>query len=190
MREIVRAVMQEMLEGEMTDALGPRRASARPLGSAPLRLLHPYARHPGRQARAARAAGSGRTVLDRTLRTPPALRAVARGDAGRDVSAGRLAVLFLPVIISGEHGFLIICCHHAAPTGRRARRSEMNRRMRAARLKFAVVLWQLWPMPIKYSGPLMHLKAYAIDGARLRTGKVLAGKYWVEDRTPISALNC
>ena len=26
--------MQEMLEAEMTDALGPRRANARPLGSA------------------------------------------------------------------------------------------------------------------------------------------------------------
>ena len=97
---------------------------------------------------------------------------------------------FFSLLSSVGSGFLVICCHHAAPTGRRARRSEMNRRMRAARLKFAVVLWQLWPMPIKYSGPLMHLKAYAIDGARLRTGKVLAGKYWVEDRTPISALNC
>jgi len=34
LREIVRAVMQEVLEAEMTDALQPRRANARPLGSA------------------------------------------------------------------------------------------------------------------------------------------------------------
>jgi len=34
LREIVRAVMQEMLEAEMTDALGPRRASAHQVGSA------------------------------------------------------------------------------------------------------------------------------------------------------------
>ena len=32
LREIVRAVMQEMLEAEMTDVSGPRRASVRLLG--------------------------------------------------------------------------------------------------------------------------------------------------------------
>src|SRR3984885_1844197 len=49
----------------------------------PLRLLQPHPRHPGGQARAARAAGPKRAVLDRTL---SALRAGARGDAGRDGS--------------------------------------------------------------------------------------------------------
>jgi transposase-like protein len=34
LREIVRAVMQEMLEAEMSDALRPRRASAPPPASA------------------------------------------------------------------------------------------------------------------------------------------------------------
>jgi Transposase, Mutator family len=34
--------------------------------------------------------GPGRPLLDRTLRTLPALRAGAGGDAGRDVRAGRL----------------------------------------------------------------------------------------------------
>jgi hypothetical protein len=59
LREIVRAVMQEMLEAEMTDALGAHGGSAR----LPFRLLHPHSRHPGGQARAVRAAGSRRTLL-------------------------------------------------------------------------------------------------------------------------------
>jgi transposase-like protein len=41
LREIVRAVMQEMLEAEMTDALGPRRVSARPRGLATAPAITP-----------------------------------------------------------------------------------------------------------------------------------------------------
>ncbi len=90
LREIVRAVVQEMLEAEMTDALGAEKSArtGRP-ARLPLRLLHPHARHPGRQARVARAAGSRRPVLDRAFRALSTLRAGVGGDAGRDVRAGR-----------------------------------------------------------------------------------------------------
>ena len=59
LREMVRAVMQEMLEAEMTDALAAEkgRAHRRP-ARLPVRLLPAHPGHPGRQARAARAAGS------------------------------------------------------------------------------------------------------------------------------------
>ena len=40
LREIVRAVMQEMLEAEMTDALGAEKGER-----SPARLLHPHPRH-------------------------------------------------------------------------------------------------------------------------------------------------
>ena len=74
LREIVRAVMQEMLEAEMTDALGAEKGERTESRTRlPLRLLHPHPRHPGGQARAARAAGPKRAVLDRALRALPAL---------------------------------------------------------------------------------------------------------------------
>jgi hypothetical protein len=41
---------------------------------------------------------------------------------------------------------------------------------------------------IRYFRPLRHLKAYEIDGAWAQ--RILAGKGWVQDRIPISALNC
>ena len=54
----------------------------------PLRLLRADADHPDRQARAARPAGSRRTVLDRTVRTLSARRAGVGGGAGGDIRAG------------------------------------------------------------------------------------------------------
>ena len=64
LREIVRAVMQEMLETEMTDALGAEKGerSAARLGYRS--GYYSRTRHPGRQAGAARAAGSRRPLLD------------------------------------------------------------------------------------------------------------------------------
>ena len=91
LRELVRAVVQEMLEAEMTEALGAGKSErTRRPARLPLRLLHPHARHARRQARVARAAGSRRPVLDRTFRTLSALGAGVGGDVGRDVRAGRL----------------------------------------------------------------------------------------------------
>ena len=91
LREVVRAVLQEVLEAEMTEALGAEKGE-RTRGPArlPLGLLRPHADHPRRQAGAAGAAGSRRPVLDRAVRALPALRAGAGGDPGRDVRAGRL----------------------------------------------------------------------------------------------------
>ncbi len=84
LREVVRAVMQEVLEAEMTEALGAAEGRAH-AGAAglPLRLLRPDAGHAGRQAGAAGAAGPGRPLLDRAVRALPALGAGAGGDAWR-----------------------------------------------------------------------------------------------------------
>ena len=54
------------------------------------RLLPAQPRHPRRQAGAARAAGSGRPLLDRAVRALPALRAGAGERAGGDVHPGRV----------------------------------------------------------------------------------------------------
>ena len=53
LREIVRAVMQEMLEAEMTDALAAEKGERTVARLGSLRPLHPHPRHPGGQARAA-----------------------------------------------------------------------------------------------------------------------------------------
>ncbi len=58
LREIVRAVVQEMLEAEMTDALAPGRANGHAPPRLSFRLLHAHACHTGGQARATCAAGS------------------------------------------------------------------------------------------------------------------------------------
>ncbi len=56
----------------------------------PLGLLSAHARHPRRQAGAARAAGPRRPLLDRALRPLPALGAGARREPRGDVRPGRL----------------------------------------------------------------------------------------------------
>ena len=91
LREIVRAVMQEMLEAEMTDALaaGKGERTAARLGYRSGYYARTLVTLVGK-LELARAAGSGRTVLDRTVRTLSALRAGVGRDAGRDVRAGRL----------------------------------------------------------------------------------------------------
>jgi hypothetical protein len=80
--EIVRAVMQEMLETEMTEALRaekgePTARSAR----LSLGLLQPNSPHQGRQLELRVVAGSRRALLDQAIRTLSALRAGAGGDA-------------------------------------------------------------------------------------------------------------
>ncbi len=84
LREIVRAVMQEMLEAEMTDALGAEKGERPAPDSTTAQATTP--------ARSSRGLASLilRPVLNRALRTLPALRAGLGGDAGRDVRAGRL----------------------------------------------------------------------------------------------------
>ena len=88
LRALVRTALQEVLEAEMTEALGRRegRAGGGPAGL-PVGLLRPDADHAGRQAGAAGAAGPRRAVLDRAVRTLSALGAGAGGGAGGDVRA-------------------------------------------------------------------------------------------------------
>ena len=91
LREIVRAVMQEMLEAEMTDALAAgkgERTGAR-LGYRSGYYARTLVTRVGK-LELQRAAGSRRPVLDRTVRTLLALRAGVGRDAGRDVRACRL----------------------------------------------------------------------------------------------------
>ena len=91
LRELVRAVMQEVLEAEMTEALGRRegRALSRP-ARLPLRLLLAHSHHSCGQARTARTARPGRALLDFDSSSVISARTGARGDFGRDVRAGRL----------------------------------------------------------------------------------------------------
>src|SRR5712671_5591619 len=71
LRALVRTALQEVLEAEMTEALGAEKGE----------------RAAGRQAGAAGAAGSNRALLDRAVRTLSALGAGAGSGAGRDVRA-------------------------------------------------------------------------------------------------------
>jgi len=89
LRALVRTALQEVLEAEMTEALGDEKGRA-DSGAAglPVALLWPDADHPQRQTRAAGSAGPRRAVLDRAVRTVSALGAGAAGGAGRDVRAG------------------------------------------------------------------------------------------------------
>src|SRR5205809_6179191 len=89
LRALVRTALQEVLEAEMTEALGAEKGRTG-LGPARLQvgLLRPDADHSGRQAGVARAAGPRRAVLDRVVRTLSALRACAGGGAGGNVRAG------------------------------------------------------------------------------------------------------
>src|SRR5687767_14459397 len=80
LQPLVQAVLQELLEAEMSEALG---AAGAPW--LPQRLLRPHAGDPGRQAGAAGAAGPRRPLLDRAVRALPALGEGAGGGAGRDV---------------------------------------------------------------------------------------------------------
>lgn len=99
MRTVVQAALQEVLEAEMTEAVGAcqGRAAGR-MARLSLRLRSPSSRRPlaglavpdvdhsGRQAGVADTAGSGWPVLDRAVRTLPAFGA----DAGSDVCPGRV----------------------------------------------------------------------------------------------------
>ena len=84
LRALVRTALQEVLEAEMTEALGAEKGRTG-LGPARLQvgLLRPDADHSGRQAGVARAAGPRRAVLDRVVRTLSALRACAGGGRWR-----------------------------------------------------------------------------------------------------------
>jgi len=91
LREIVHAVMQEMLEAEMTDAVGAgkgERTAAR-LGYRSGYYTRTLITRVGKlELRVPQ--DRDRSLLDRTLRALPELRAGLGGDAGRDVRAGRL----------------------------------------------------------------------------------------------------
>ena len=79
----MRTALQEVLEAEMTEALGRRegRTGGGPAGL-PVGLLRPDVDHAGRQAGIAGAAGSNWAVLDRAVRTVSALGACAGSSAG------------------------------------------------------------------------------------------------------------
>ena len=89
LRALVRTALQEVLEAEMTEALGDEKGRA-DSGAAglPVGLLWPDTDHAHWQTRAAGSAGPRRAVLDRAVRTVSALGAGAAGGAGRDVRAG------------------------------------------------------------------------------------------------------
>jgi transposase-like protein len=93
LREIVRAVMQEMLEAEMTDALGAgkgERTGGR-LGYRPGYYTRTLVTRVGKLELRVPQDQDGRfstELFERYQRSERAL--VARGDAGRDVRAGRL----------------------------------------------------------------------------------------------------
>src|SRR6266851_4537217 len=88
LRALVRTALQEVLEAEMTAALGAEKGErSGPTGSSVGRLP-PDADHPARQARAAGAAGARRAVLDRAVGALPALGAGAGGGVGGDLGAG------------------------------------------------------------------------------------------------------
>ena len=91
LRPLVQAVLQELLEAEMTEALARREGRA-DAGAArlPCGVLPARAGHPRRQAGAAGAAGPRRSVLDRAVRALSALGEGARGGAGRDVRSRRV----------------------------------------------------------------------------------------------------
>src|SRR5947208_14395461 len=78
LRGLVRAALQEVLEAEMTEAVGAEKGE-RTAGAAglPVGVLWPDADHAGRQARIAGAAGPDGTVLDRVVRTLSAFGAGA-----------------------------------------------------------------------------------------------------------------
>ena len=67
LRALVRTALQEVLEAEMTEALGAEKGEGGAAGL-PVRILRPDTDHAGRQARIAGAAGSNGAVLDRTVR--------------------------------------------------------------------------------------------------------------------------
>jgi Transposase, Mutator family len=80
LRALVRTALQEVLEAEMTEALGAETGerAAGPAGL-PVGVLRPDVDHAGRQAGAAGSAGPNRAVLDRAVRTVSALGAGAGG---------------------------------------------------------------------------------------------------------------
>ena len=96
LREIVRAVLQELLQAEMTDALGAAKGE-RSAGRLGYRAGY-YSRSlitrvgtlelRGRERRSR--PGPRRPVLDRAVRALPAVRAGAGRDPGRDVRPGRV----------------------------------------------------------------------------------------------------
>src|SRR6516164_150962 len=86
LRGLVRTALQEVLEVEMTEALGAEK-SERTAGRLGYRSGY-YGRTLDWQARAARPAGPSWAVLHRIVRALSTLRASASGGAGRDVGAG------------------------------------------------------------------------------------------------------
>src|ERR671916_2244156 len=75
LRELVRAVLQEALEAEMSDALGAAKRAHHGPARLPIGLLRPHARHACWQAGAAGAAGPGGAAFHPAVRTLPAFPA-------------------------------------------------------------------------------------------------------------------
>jgi hypothetical protein len=91
LRPLVQAVLQELLEAAMTEALGAATGERMPDRlRLPGRLLRSRPGHPGRQAGAAGAAGPRRPLLDRAVRALATLREGPGRGTRRDVRARRL----------------------------------------------------------------------------------------------------
>jgi hypothetical protein len=67
LRALVRMALQEVLEAEMTEALGAEKGTGLWPAGLPVGLLRSNADHSGRQAGVAGAAGPNRAVLDRAV---------------------------------------------------------------------------------------------------------------------------
>jgi hypothetical protein len=80
LRALVRTALQEVLEADVTEALGAEKGERAPGRQGyPVGLLRPNAGRAGGQAGAAGAAGSNRAFLDRAIRTVSAFGAGAGG---------------------------------------------------------------------------------------------------------------
>jgi putative transposase len=88
LRPLVQAVLQELLEAGMAEALGAEKGERTPARLGYRAGYYPHTWYPDGQAGAAGAAGSSRPVLDRAVRALSAVREGARGGARRDVREG------------------------------------------------------------------------------------------------------
>ena len=134
-RALVRAAVQEVLEAEMTEAVGRREGRA--LGGAarlPVGVLRPDADHAGRQARITGAAGPDGAVFDRAVRTLSAVGAGAGGGAGGDVRARGLDPQKPALAKAGVKAITEELCGHSFSA---SSISAMNQRLDASLAHFA-----------------------------------------------------
>jgi putative transposase len=135
LRALVRTALQEVLEAEMTEALGAEKGerAAGPAGL-PVGLLRPDIDHAGRQAGITGSAGSKPGVFDRVVRALPAFRARAGGGAGGDVCAGCFDPQKPALAKAGVKAITEELCGHSFSA---SAISAMNQRLDASLAQFA-----------------------------------------------------